>query len=94
MRRIHLPAALLAVVALLAADLGQAGDKTAKPDDKGFVPLFDGKSLKTKIYSRDELQPGRSYPGPAVITEYSATTLVPPRIHFRNDKASNLIVAL
>ena len=56
--------------------------------------LFDGKELKTKIYSRDELQPGRSYPGPAVITEYSATTLVPPRIHFRIDKASNLIVAL
>jgi len=55
---------------------------------------FDSKVLKTKIYSRDELQPGKPYRGPAVITEYSATTLVPPGTHFRIDKAANLIVAL
>ncbi len=55
---------------------------------------FDSKVLKTKIYSRDELQPGKPYRGPAVITEYSATTLVPPGTHFRIDKAANLIVGL
>jgi hypothetical protein len=46
MRRIHLPAALLGGLALLAAGLGQAGDKAGKTDEKGFVALFDGKTLK------------------------------------------------
>src|SRR5580692_6803308 len=36
--------------------------------------LFNRKKLKTKIYSRDNLQPGKKYSGPAIITEYSATT--------------------
>ena len=46
MRRIHVPAALLGFLVLLAAGHGQEGDKAAKTDEKGFVPLFDGKSLK------------------------------------------------
>jgi N-methylhydantoinase A len=56
--------------------------------------LFEGKKLKTKIYSRDELQPGRKYRGPAIITEYSATTAVPPGKTFCLDRASNLLVRL
>jgi len=59
------------------------------------VPVqFDSKVLTTKLHSRDELHPGKSYPGPVIITEYSATTLVPPGTRFVIDKASNLIVAL
>jgi len=54
--------------------------------------LFDGKKLRTKIYSREELQPGKTYVGPAVITEYSATTVIPPGKSFHLDRASNLIV--
>jgi len=56
--------------------------------------LFDGKKLPTKIYSRDELHPGRKYSGPAVITEYSATTVVPPGKRFHLDRAGNLVIAL
>jgi N-methylhydantoinase A len=56
--------------------------------------LFDGKKLKTKIYSRDELQPGKKHPGPAILTEYSATTVIPPGKRFRVDKARNLIVSI
>jgi len=55
--------------------------------------LFEGKKQKTKIYSRDTLQPGKHYPGPAIITEYSATTVIPPGKHFRIDRAGNLIVS-
>ena len=55
---------------------------------------FDSKKLKTKIYSREELQPGKKYSGPAIITEYSATTVIPPRKRFEIDKAANLIVSL
>jgi N-methylhydantoinase A len=56
--------------------------------------LFDGKTFPTKIYSRDELQPGKKYPGPAIITEYSATTVIPPGKIFHLDRARNLVVAL
>ena len=55
--------------------------------------LFEGKKQETKIYSRDDLHPGKIYPGPAIITEYSATTVVPPGKHFHVDGANNLVVS-
>jgi N-methylhydantoinase A len=48
----------------------------------------DGK--KASIYSRESL--GRTQRGPAVVTEYSATTFVPDRMRFRIDRAGNLVV--
>jgi N-methylhydantoinase A len=54
--------------------------------------LFDAKKLKTKIYSRDQLRPSQEYSGPAIITEYSATTVTPPATRFQVDRAGNLIV--
>jgi N-methylhydantoinase A len=56
--------------------------------------LFNRKKLKTKIYSRDNLQPGKKYSGPAIITEYSATTVIPPCERFHLDRASNLIITI
>ncbi len=56
--------------------------------------LFDGKKLATPIYSRDALRPGKTYKGPAIITEYSATTAIPPRKRFHLDSAANLIVTI
>jgi len=56
--------------------------------------LFDGKKPSAAIYSRDELTPGKRYPGPAIVTEYSATTVIPPRKQFQVDKAANLIIRL
>ncbi|HZC23483.1 MAG TPA: hydantoinase/oxoprolinase family protein, partial [Candidatus Binatia bacterium] len=53
---------------------------------------FDGKALKTKIFSRDELRPGKPYSGPAVVTEYGATTVIPPGKGFHLDKAGNLVI--
>jgi N-methylhydantoinase A len=55
---------------------------------------FNGKHLPTKIYSRDDLRPSQKYPGPAIITEYSATTVIPPGKHFHLDRAANLIVTI
>jgi N-methylhydantoinase A len=55
---------------------------------------FGGKKLPTKLYSRDDLQPGKKYPGPAIMTEYSATTVIPAGKHFHLDRAANLIVAI
>jgi N-methylhydantoinase A len=55
---------------------------------------FDGKKLATAIYSRDTLKPGKKYSGPAIITEYSATTVIPPGRRFHLDPAGNLIVTI
>ena len=56
--------------------------------------LFDRKKQKTNIYAREELQRGKRYVGPAIITEYSATTAIPPGKRFQIDKANNLLISL
>jgi N-methylhydantoinase A len=56
--------------------------------------LFNGKKLGTPIRSRDSLKPGKIYRGPAIITEYSATTVIPPKKRFHLDPADNLVIAV
>lgn len=53
---------------------------------------FEGKKHKTAILPRESLKQGKSYRGPAIVTEYSATTVVPPELGFRIDKAGSLII--
>jgi N-methylhydantoinase A len=53
---------------------------------------FGGKRVKTKIWPREQLKAGRRYTGPAIITEYSATTVLPPEMEFYVDKAGNVII--
>jgi N-methylhydantoinase A len=77
------------------AALGRPGRaKLGRPSSTSTPVQFEGKKLETKIYSRDDLQPGKKYLGPAIITEYSATTVMPPGKHFHLDRASNLIVTI
>jgi len=54
--------------------------------------FFEGKKVETKLYSRDELRPGRRYSGPAIVTEYSATAVIPPDKTFYIDRSASLIV--
>ncbi len=56
--------------------------------------FFSGKKVAAPVLSRDSLVSGRKYSGPAVVTEYSATTVVPPGFSFQKDRAGNLIVAV
>jgi N-methylhydantoinase A len=73
------------------------GPGRAKPGSPSALKapvLFEGKKLATAIYSRDALKPAQTYRGPAIITEYSATTVIPPGKRFRLDPASNLIVTI
>jgi N-methylhydantoinase A len=56
--------------------------------------VFEGKKLATAIYSRDALTRGKIYSGPVIITEYSATTVIPPGKRFHLDPAANLIVTI
>ena len=56
--------------------------------------IFDGQKRKTRIYSRSDLRPRRRYSGPAIVAEYSATTVVPPKKTFYLDRAGSLVIVL
>jgi|HubBroStandDraft_6_1064221.scaffolds.fasta_scaffold00010_10 N-methylhydantoinase A len=68
--------------------------KLGPPSTPKAPVLFEGKELATSIYSREALKPGKIYSGPAIITEYSATIIIPPRKRFHLDHSSNLIVTI
>jgi N-methylhydantoinase A len=68
--------------------------KLDSPSTPKASVVFDSKKLSTAIHSRDALKSGQTYSGPAIITEYSATTVIPPRKHFRLDRIGNLIVTI
>jgi N-methylhydantoinase A len=52
----------------------------------------DGHRIAVGILDRESIEVGRTHTGPAVVTEYSATTWVSPRAKFYLDQAANLIV--
>ena len=54
--------------------------------------VFEGEALPTDFYRREALQPGNQIAGPAVITEFSATTVIPPNFAAVVDVYQNLIV--
>jgi N-methylhydantoinase A len=55
---------------------------------------FAGRRYKTPIIPRSSIQQGRRYRGPAIITEYSATTVIPPGLKYQKDRAGNLLIEL
>jgi len=56
------------------------------------VVFFAGKKYPAPMHPRDSLQTGQPYSGPAIVTEYSATTAVPPRMRFWLERSGNLII--
>jgi N-methylhydantoinase A len=55
---------------------------------------FAGRRYKTQIIPRSAIRQGKRYRGPAIITEYSATTVVPPGLAYQKDRAGNLLIEL
>jgi N-methylhydantoinase A len=53
---------------------------------------FDGEPLQTRVYDRDLLIPGDTFAGPAIVTEYSSATILPPGDVLRVDELRNLII--
>ncbi len=53
---------------------------------------FDRKAVKTAVYDRELLASGVKLAGPAIIGEYSSTTVVPPGFRCTVDGYSNLVV--
>jgi N-methylhydantoinase A len=54
--------------------------------------LFSGRRYPTATYDRSSLPAGIRLPGPAIVTEYSATTVIPPLWMGRVDSYGNLIL--
>jgi len=50
--------------------------------------------LNAAIYERDGLRPGMKLRAPAIVTEYSSTTLIPAGVHVEVDSSGNLIIQL
>ena len=65
----------------------------AEPIEMAKV-IFQGRSVATPVYERSVLSSGQSLTGPAIITEYSATTVIPAEKKFRVDRARNLLIAI
>lgn len=56
--------------------------------------FLGSKRVRAAVYDRAAMTPLKKYSGPAVVTEYSATSVVPPGARFWLDSAENLIIAL
>ena len=55
--------------------------------------IFEGETLPTGFYRREALRPGNRIAGPAIVTEFSATTVVPANFSAVVDTYQNLILA-
>ena len=84
-----------------------AGGETYAPVRRELVPgdgsaacygerkiYFDGRWLESRFYRRDGLRPGDVICGPAMITEYTSATVLPPGATARVDGYGNLVIAV
>jgi N-methylhydantoinase A len=74
------------------ARTGRAPLGNSKPEQAPV--FFGGEQLMATIHARESLQIGKNYSGPAVVTEYSATTVVPPGMRFWLDRTGNLLIRI
>jgi N-methylhydantoinase A len=82
----------------------QSKSRVARPRTGGKPPrtapverapvFFHGQAVTTPVYERGDLVPGQTMRGPAVITEYSATTVIPPGKRFWVDASANLAIKI
>jgi N-methylhydantoinase A len=65
----------------------------AKPHGS-TVAYFGGRKQNVAVYRRDELRGGVKLKTPCIVTEYSATTLIPADARARIDEFGNILIAL
>jgi N-methylhydantoinase A len=53
---------------------------------------FDGIPHETRLYERDRLHAGDVFSGPAIVSEYSSATILPPGDVLRVDTFGNLVI--
>jgi N-methylhydantoinase A len=60
--------------------------------EKTMELIFYDRPRKTALYRRDNLRAGDIFSGPAIVAEYSATTLIPPDWRARVDNYGQLLL--
>jgi N-methylhydantoinase A len=86
---VRLRAWIKTVAPKMAAD---AGKHRAASVESSVSVTFAGKAQRASIVDRNSLVARKKFSGPAIVTEYSATTVVPPNWNFSVDKSGNLIL--
>jgi N-methylhydantoinase A len=81
------------VTALRDQKFSRASVRSAKPDTTTMAYL-SGKRVRVGVYRREELPPGTKLRTPCIVTEYSATTLIPDDVTGTLDGVGNLIINL
>jgi len=71
---------------------GEQPDPLALLGERSVV--FDGIGHPTRLISRQQLRPGNRFEGPAILVEYSATTVVPPFASAQIDAFGNLVLTI
>jgi N-methylhydantoinase A len=66
--------------------------RTARPSTSSTAYFMERVAEPTAVYIRDELKPGARLESPCIVTEYSATTLVPKGASARLDAYGNIII--
>jgi N-methylhydantoinase A len=56
--------------------------------------FFDDRFLPSRLYHREQLSPGDAMDGPAMITEYTSATILPPCSRASVDGFANLLIAV
>ena len=75
----------------LARSHSRRQSRSLAPVERAQV-VFQGRAIPTPVYERKDLRGRATLTGPAIITEYSATTVVPPGKRFWLDRAENLVI--
>lgn len=86
----------LTAVSWAGAEVEESGSERAsqRPAGDRIAMFFGGRKIRATVYAREQLASGKNYRGPAVVTEYSATTFVPPGIGFSVGPEKNLVMTL
>jgi N-methylhydantoinase A len=76
-----------------AAKTSSRSSRQTKPVEQATV-VFGKRDVRTPVYERGGLVPEQAVKGPAIITEYSATTVIPSGKKFRVDRSGNLLITI
>jgi len=79
---------------VVALHAGKSRGSGAPPNGSTRMTMFpDVKDpVRASIYHRDDILPGHRFSGPAIVEEYGATTVIPPRCTVEVDDLENIII--
>lgn len=92
------PVELVALRTVALGDLGRSDPTRVRLDEHADYPfeirnvVFGQEARETRIVRRDDLRPGATIEGPAIVVEQTATTVMPPATRLMVDELGALII--